>query len=109
MKFKKLSDMDFEKVIIREKKPAILVFGADWSGSSSMMDNIMERISEDLEAQIQIYRVDIEGQTDISNFFGIQTVPTTVMLKDGEVVDLIKGLIPASRMRSKIKEIFAEA
>jgi len=98
----------FEKEVIAKRKPSVLVFGAEWSGNSEMMSSMMERVSKEFDSTVQFYKVDLESQTAISKFFGVYTVPTTIMIKDGEVIEFIKGFIPARKVREKIKQIYLE-
>ncbi|MFT5166386.1 MAG: thioredoxin 1 [Saprospiraceae bacterium] len=91
---------------MKEKRPMILVFGADWSGDTAIMFSMMERLSQDISQDIEFFRVNIEKQKKIANFFGISTIPTTVMLKNGEVAALINGFLPAKKMGEKIREVY---
>ncbi|MFK7808216.1 MAG: thioredoxin family protein [Saprospiraceae bacterium] len=102
-----LSSKVFETKIVKEKQPSVLVFGANWSGNSEMMDSLMERVSKEFEEDINFYKVDIEEQEDISAFLGVFNVPTTIMIKDGEVKEFIKGFLPAGKMRRKIEETYS--
>ena len=104
--YKKLSSQDFQQVVMTDHEPSVLVFGAEWSGNSEIMDSMMERVSSEYNTDIHFYKVDIEEQTDISDFFNIYKVPTTIMIKDGEIMDLIRGFLPASKIRKKINDIY---
>ena len=106
--YKKITDDDFEKVVIEERKPSVLVFGAEWSGNSEIMDSMMERVSQEFNSEIHFFKVDLDEHSEISRFFGVHTVPTTILIKDGEVVDFIKGFIPAKKIRQKIKSNLIE-
>ncbi len=106
MKYKKITKQIFTEEVISQRQPSILVFGAEWSGNSEIIDSMMERLSEEFNSGIQFFKVDLEEQNDIAEFFGINSVPTTLLLKDGEVEDLIEGFIPAKKVRKKIQETF---
>ena len=103
IKYKLLTNEIFRNTIIKEKASTILVFGAEWSGNAEIMDSMVERISREFSLNLLFFKVDIEKQTDIALFFGVVQVPTIVMLKDGEVIEFIKGFISASKLRNKIK------
>lgn len=93
-----------------ERRPSVLVFGAEWSGNSEIMHSMMERVSQEFntDSQLQFFKVDIEKQVDIARFLGVDTVPTTIFLKDGEVLDFIKGFLPANKMRKKLRATYIE-
>lgn len=106
MNYKKITTQAFAEVIGGPLKPSVLVFGAEWSGSAEIVDSMMERVSQEFNSGVEFFKVDLEEQTDISKFFKIQSVPTIILLKDGEVVEQIKGFIPAKKVRKKIKDIY---
>ena len=106
LKYKKLSNKDFEQIVMADQAPSILVFGAEWSGNSEIMDSMMERVSKEFNADIHFYKVDVEEQVEISNYFNVHQIPTTIMIKDGEIIDLVRGFIPASKIRKKINDIY---
>ena len=105
-KYQKIANSRFEKLINQEKQSAVLVFSAVWSGNAELMDSIIERICVEFDNDISFFKIDIEEQVKIARFFGVSTVPTVILLKDGEMVDLIKRLIPAKKLRLKIKEAY---
>lgn len=108
MNYKKITTQSFEKIVVAERQSAVLVFGAEWSGNSEIMDSMMERVSQEFDSSIQFFKVDLEEHNEISHFFGVHSIPTTVFMKDGEIVDLVKGFIPAKKVRKKIKATYLE-
>ncbi|MFK7807857.1 MAG: thioredoxin family protein [Saprospiraceae bacterium] len=104
VKYKAITDKEFEQIILTDGNFSILVFAAEWSGNSEIMDSIMERISKEYDKDIQFFKADIEKQKSIAEFFNIFSIPTTLIVKNGEVVDLIRGLVPAAEMRRKLSK-----
>ncbi len=104
-KYKHLTANAFGNVI-KEKQPKILVFGAKWSGNTVIIDSIMERVSQQFSPEIQFFKVDIEVHKDVTNFFGVYSIPTIIMLKDGEVANSVKGFLPARKMSEIIKNTY---
>ena len=58
--------------------------------------------------KIHFCKVDIEAEPETAKFFNVYHVPTVVMIKEGEVIDLIRGFLPASKMRKTISKIFVD-
>ena len=94
---------------MKEKKPMVLVFGAQWSGDSAIMDQIMLRVSRETKAGILFFKVDIDSQQTISNLFHLQRVPTTLLLKDGGVVKSVNGFLPAQKIKELIAKTYFES
>ncbi len=102
-----LSNEAFVKKVIAEKQPSVLLFSVSWSGNAEIMNSMMERISKEFNNhQVHFYKVDIEEEPSIAEFFNIYNVPTILMVKEGEVIDLVKGFLPASKIRKKVVELF---
>lgn len=101
-----LTFANFKKDLIEDKKPSILVFGAEWSGNTEIMNNMIERVSQEYSPNLYFYKVNLETQKTIFNYFGVLSVPTTIILKDGIVMDFKKGFVPMKKLKQKIKTIF---
>jgi len=109
-KYQLLSTADFEDTIIKNQEPVVIIFVSEWSGNADIMDGIIERLSQEFEfnSELHFFRVDIEKQPKFSEFFGITTVPSIIMVNEGEVVECIKGFESAAKLREKIKEVYAD-
>lgn len=100
--------MVFQEKVVRERKPCVLVFGAEWSGNAEIMNNMISRVSQEFNNNTHFFKVDIDKYPEIATFFGIKTIPTIIMLKEGEVLDLIRGFTSANKIRKKIKANYSE-
>lgn len=104
-KYISLSNETFVKKVIAEKQPSVLLFAVSWSGNAEIMNSMMERISKDFK-EVYFYKVDIEEEPSIAEFFNIHNVPTILIIKEGEVLDLVKGFLSASKIKQKISELY---
>ena len=105
-KYITLSNKIFVRKVIAEKQPSVLLFGVSWSGNAEIMSSMMERISKEVTEEIYFYQVDIEKEPNIAAFFNVHKVPTVLIIKEGEVLALLKGFTPASKIKEKIAEIY---
>ena len=106
--YKSITQEAFQKTVIEGKMPSVLVFGAEWSGNAEIMNSMMGRISQEFDSDIHFYKVDIEKQPNIASFFGVTTIPITIMLKEGEVLGLVKGFTSANNIRKKIRSNYSQ-
>lgn len=99
---KELNDADFHN----ETKKGIYVidFWADWCGPCKMMAPIFEELSKEMK-NINFAKVNVDESSDIANEFQIMSIPTIVVMKDGEEIDRIVGAMPKSVLKAKILEI----
>ncbi len=105
-KYTTLSNETFVKKVIAEKQPSVLLFVVSWSGNAEIMSNIMKRISQEITEEIYFYKVDIEKEPSIAAFFNIYKVPTILIIREGEVLELLKGFLPASKIKRKISKAY---
>ena len=103
--YKQITKETFDQ-LIQQKKPVVLVFGAQWSGNSAIMDQVIKRVSKEISSSIHFIKVDIEKQKAISKLFRLQRVPTTLLIKDGEVANTVSGFLPVAKMKEMIKNIY---
>lgn len=86
-------------------KTEIIDFWATWCGPCKMMNPILDEIEKEYADELIITRYDIDVESDIVKDYNIQSVPTYVILKDGEEVDRIIGAKPKHAF---LKRVFPE-
>lgn len=90
---------EFEK-IINESKPTIVDFFATWCGPCKMLSPILEKVEEDSKGEFNIVKVDVDESYDVAKKYGIMSVPTMIIFKDGDEQEKIVGL----RQKNQIEE-----
>ena len=73
-------------------KPVFLDFWADWCGPCKMLGPTFERLADKFGEQVTFAKVNVDENPDIANKFAIRSIPTLVLLQDGNVVEKIVGL-----------------
>ena len=99
--------MDFEtNKDFKGDLPTILDFSADsWCQPCKQLSPILEELSEEYKGKINIYKIDVEMEQELSSAFDIRSVPTILFYSlDGEQ-KISRGFLPKSRLKSNIKEI----
>lgn len=99
---------EFKEIVVKQGKPAILIFGAEWSGNSEIMEGMMTSVYNEYESNIHFFSIDVDQSKKIAQFFSIDTVPAIVMMKSGEVMNITKGLVPAHKLKVEIESIYAD-
>jgi thioredoxin 1 len=80
----------------------VLDFFADWCGPCKMMDPIVHEVEKELADKATFEKVDVDTQTDRASKFGVLSIPTFVILKDGKEVDRMVGYMPKEDFKKKI-------
>ena len=80
----------------------VIQFSASWCGPCRQLTPIMEQLSTDFNNKAVFGKVDIDNDQELATKYGIRSVPTTIIFKDGKVVDTITGVEAATTLTSKI-------
>jgi len=100
-----VGDEDFqEKVVEKSKKIPVLVdFYADWCGPCRMLSPVLEKIVKEYDGKLILAKVNVDEAYAVANEFGIMSVPTVILFKNGEPVDYFVGALPEPKIREWLK------
>lgn len=90
--------------IIKESKPTLVDFFATWCGPCKMMHPILEKLKEKMGDSVSILKIDVDRNQELSAQFRVQSVPTLIIFKDGEVKWRAAGVHSAEDLEAKLKE-----
>ena len=95
-----------ERVLQNNVNPAIVIFGAEWSGNGQLLLDIVEHILSETDESIELYHIDVDENEDILDTMRIQSIPTTLIFHQGEVIDYFRGILSRNKIRSRIDNLF---
>ena len=106
----KLTEKTFETEALRKDGVPVLVdFWASWCGPCRAMEPVLESLAEELEGRAVIAKVNVDDEPAVANAARIQSIPTMVLLKNGEVKDVFVGVTSKSVLKSKILALTGSA
>ncbi|MFL6475747.1 MAG: thioredoxin [Nitrososphaera sp.] len=98
-----LTDSNFGSEVA--KYPIMLVdFWAPWCGPCRMVSPIIEQLAKEYSGKIAFGKVNVDDNQRIAASFGIQSIPTLMLFKDGKAVDIIVGAMPKAQIEMKLKQ-----
>lgn len=92
----KMSLGEFEKML-SENTLVMVDFFATWCGPCQMFSPIVEQVEDKYDGDLTVVKVDIDENPDIAEKYTIQSVPTTILFKSGEVVERVSGMLSLSQ------------
>ena len=101
MKVLHINKDNFHNEVLNSEKPVLLDFFASWCGPCRMVGPILDEIAEERE-DIKVCKVDIDEQPELASRFRIMSVPTLMVLKDGNIVDQSIGARPKHQILAMV-------
>ena len=93
MKTMNISRENFQNEVLKADRPVLLDFWAPWCGPCRMVVPIIEEIANE-RADIKVGKVNVDEQPELASAFGVMSIPTLVVMKDGKVVNQSMGARP---------------
>ena len=97
-----IKDNDFSKV--EGEKAAVVDFSATWCGPCKMTAPVFDALSDKLSDKVAFYNCDVDENPQIAAQFGISSVPTLILFKEGKAVDASVGFVPEAALMSWLEE-----
>ncbi len=92
-----ITNENFEQEVMKSDKPVLLDFWASWCGPCRMVSPIVDEIAEERE-DIKVGKINVDEQEELAAKFGIVSIPTLVVMKDGRIVNESAGARPKAQI-----------
>lgn len=100
-----LTKDNIEKLLKTENKLIILDFWAEWCGPCRMISTIIDEISETLNENIIIGKINVDEEPELAVRYGIRSIPTLIFIKNNQIIDKQVGATSKNNLLEKIKKL----
>ena len=100
-----ITDDNFEKEVLKPDIPVIIDFWAEWFSPCRLIAPIMDELAEEFNGKIKVGKLDVDSNQQTAIKYGVRSIPTVLMLKDGEVKEVVIGAVPKAMFVDKINSL----
>ncbi|MFC2093164.1 thioredoxin [Bacteroidota bacterium] len=97
-----ITDSNFDAEVSQSDLPVLIDFWAVWCGPCKMVAPIVEELAKDYDGRAKIGKLDVDNNQQTAMKFGIRSIPTLLIFKNGQVVDTIIGAVPKGHIAEKL-------
>jgi len=98
MTIKHVSDTSFEQDVLKSDEPVLVDFWAEWCGPCKMIAPILDEVSRDYDARVQVAKVNVDENQAVPAKYGIRGIPTLMLFRNGAVVATKVGALSKSQL-----------
>jgi thioredoxin 1 len=100
-----VTDATFTDEVLKSEQPVLVDFWADWCGPCKMVAPVVEELAADYDGKLKVTKVDVDSSPLTAGTYGIRSIPTLLIFKDGKPVNQVVGAVPKQVLQEKIDQV----
>lgn len=99
-----VTDENFEQEVEQAEGVAMVDFWAAWCGPCRLVGPIVDELAQEYAGQVKVAKLDVDASQRTAMKFGIRSIPSILIFKDGQLVDSVVGAVPKQHLEQKLKQ-----
>ena len=104
-----VTDSSFKQEVLESDVPVLVDFWAPWCGPCRMVAPVVEEIAGQYEGLIKVVKVNTDENPNVASQYGIRSIPTLMIFKGGQRVDMVVGAVPKTTLANTIEKYLENA
>jgi thioredoxin 1 len=97
-----ITEANFEQEVLKSETPVLVDFWAEWCGPCHAVSPVLEKIAEERQGELKLVKVNIDDEQALSQRYGVMSIPTIILFKDGQPAAAAVGAQPKSSLERSL-------
>lgn len=97
-----VTDSNFDEEVVKSAQPVLVDFWAEWCQPCKRMAPIIDEVASEHDATLKVVKLDVDANSESAQRFGVMSIPTLLLFKDGQPVERLVGYMPKDQVLRKL-------